>query len=106
MKLKLALILSVLSLNVGCVQMPTTSSSTVDNRPQIVFKVSDNSGVEGMRVIVDGLDNGPVAPFTNSTQALRILPGTHIIEILNGDTVISSQKIYVSDGVTKEVLIK
>lgn len=106
MKLKLALILSVLSLNVGCVQMPTTSSSTVDNRPQIIFKVNDNSGVEGMRVIVDGLDNGPVAPFTNGTQALRILPGTHIIKILNGDTVISSQKIYVSDGVTKEVLIK
>ncbi|WP_420787829.1 hypothetical protein [Shewanella chilikensis] len=106
MKLKLALLLSVLSLNVGCVQMPTTTSSTVDNRPQIIFKVSDNSGVEGMRVIVDGLDNGPVAPFTNGTQALRILPGTHIIEILNGDTVISSQKIYVSDGVTKEVLIK
>ncbi|WP_039035863.1 MULTISPECIES: hypothetical protein [Shewanella] len=106
MKLKLALILSVLSLNVGCVQMPTTSSSTVDNRPQIVFKVSDTSDVEGMRVIVDGLDNGPVAPFTNGTQALRILPGTHIIKILNGDTVISSQKIYVSDGVIKEVLIK
>ncbi|WP_243883689.1 hypothetical protein [Shewanella algae] len=106
MKFKLVLILSFLSLSVGCVQMPTTTSSTVDNRPQIVFKISDISDTKGMRVIVDGLDNGPVAPFTNGTQALRILPGTHIIEILNGDTVISSQKIYVSDGVTKEVLIK
>ncbi len=103
MKLKLALFLSVVTLSSGCVQMPTTTSSTVDNRPQITFKTSERSDLEGLRVIVDGLDNGPIAPFTNSSKALRILSGTHIIEIVDGDKVISSQKIYLSDGVTKEV---
>lgn len=106
MNLKIALILSVAALSSGCVQMPTTTSSTVDNRPQVFFTTEKDADIKSLRVRVDGLDNGPLDQFTGNSGALRILPGTHVIEVVDGNTVISSQKIYVSEGVTKEVLIK
>ncbi|MCG7489089.1 hypothetical protein MHN79_06280 [Vibrio sp. Of14-4] len=104
MRIKLALLLCLSSLSTGCIQMPTTASSTVDNRPQVIFKSNSSVDLSRLNVVVDGLDNGSAAHFSN--KALRLLPGTHIVEVFDGDELISSQKIYLSDGVTKEVFIK
>ena len=106
MKKKFILTLATIALVTGCVQMPTTESTTVDNRPQLTFKISTDNSLDNYSVFVDGLDNGSIAPFSNGTKALRVLPGTHLIEIYKGESLISSQKIYVGDGVTKEVIVK
>ncbi len=106
MKNKFILALATVALVTGCVQMPTTESTTVDNRPQLTFKISNDSSPDNYSVSVDGLDNGSIIPFYNGTKALRVLPGAHLIEIYDGEGLISSQKIYVADGVTKEVIVK
>ncbi|MDF4377262.1 hypothetical protein P3378_23910, partial [Vibrio parahaemolyticus] len=57
-------------------------------------------------VVIDGLDNGSIKQYTAGKKALRVLPGTHVIEFYQDGALISSQKIYVSDGVTREVIVK
>jgi hypothetical protein len=90
----------------GCVQMPTLESKTVDNRPQLTFSISDESNVSNYSVSIDSLDNGSIAPYTDTDEALRVLSGTHLVEIYKDGELISSQKIYVGDGVTKEIIVK
>lgn len=106
MKTKLVLALVTVALFTGCVQMPTSESKTVDNRPQLTFKNITNSPLDDYSIFIDGLDNGSMAPFKNGKKALRVLSGTHLIEIYKGKKLISSQKIYVGDGVTKEVIVE
>ena len=53
------------------IQMPTTASSTVDNRPQVIFKSNSSVDLSRLNVVVDGLDNGSAAHFSN--KALRLL---------------------------------
>ncbi|MFB1072247.1 hypothetical protein [Vibrio diabolicus] len=106
MKTKILLVIATVALITGCVQMPTTKSIAVDNRPQLTFKNTTNNSPNDYSIFIDGLDNGSIAPFSNGTKALRVLPGTHLIEIYKGDKLISSQKIYVGDGVTKEVIVE
>ncbi|PKG40378.1 hypothetical protein [Psychromonas sp. Urea-02u-13] len=90
----------------GCVQMPTLESKTVDNRPQLTFSITGESNVSNYSVSIDNLDNGSIAPYTDTNEALRVLSGTHLIEIYKNNELISSRKIYLGDGVTKEIIIK
>ncbi len=106
MKKTINISLVTIALATGCVQMPTTESKTVDNRPQLIFKHSTNDSLDNYIIFVDGLNNGSIEPFSNGKKALRVLSGTHLIEIYKGEKLISSQKIYVGDGVTKEVIVK
>ncbi len=106
MKIKIILAIAAITIMAGCVQLPTTESTTVDNRPQLTFKANTDSPLDDYRVFIDGLDNGSIAPFSDGTKSLRLLPGTHLVEIYKGDKLISSQKIYLGDGVTKEVIVE
>ncbi|EOD9419491.1 hypothetical protein [Vibrio jasicida] len=105
MNIKLMISVLILAFTAGCVQMPTTESKTVDNRPQLTFSVQEDSSSD-YNVVIDGLDNGSIAQYTTGKKALRVLPGTHIIEFYKDGALISSQKIYVGDGVTKEVIVE
>ena len=86
---------------VGCVQMPTEKHSIVDQRPQISFRVSDPQRVAGARVLVDELDMGSVQDFLDGQAGLRVLPGTHVVKVLSGDTVLLLERAYLGDGVLR-----
>ena len=85
----------------GCVQMPTEKHSVVDQRPQITFRVSDPHRVADARVFVDELDMGRVRDFLDGQAGLRVLPGTHVVKVLSGDTVLLLERAYLGDGVMR-----
>lgn len=90
----------------GCVQSPTTTSSTVDNSPQIMFRATDSELVQDYTFKVDGLDMGKVGPYTSGTKALRLLSGTHTLEVFdNAGQPVLKEKVYLGDGATKTVVI-
>lgn len=94
-----AVLLSALS---GCVQMPTEKQSVVDQRPQITFQVSgDAQRVAGAQVFVDELEMGKVQDFLDGQASLRVLPGTHVIKVQSGDTVLLMERAYLGDGVVR-----
>ncbi|MDO6498928.1 hypothetical protein [Photobacterium sanguinicancri] len=90
----------------GCIQMPTTESKAIDNRPQVMFVSQNILDFDGYTVHVDGLDMGDIQSFTTGKQALRLLSGTHVIEIYKEGNLVTSKKIYLGEGVTKEVVVE
>lgn len=105
MKIKFYILSLFLIIITGCVQMPTTESKTVDNRPQLTF-TAPNNDISSYTVVIDGLNNGSVTQYSTGKSSLRVLSGTHIIEFYKDGNLISSQKIYVNDGVTKEIIVE
>lgn len=85
----------------GCA-MPTEEGGTIDNRPQISFR--STTGGPAAEVFVDGLAAGRTDAYLEGKAALRVLPGTHVVEIRRADGTVSKQTIYVADGVTKTLL--
>lgn len=100
----LAFVLAGLS---ACVHYPTEKQSVVDQRPQISFRMNDVDGrAEAARVLVDGLDAGRAGEFAEGRAALRVLPGTHIIQVVLGERVLLMERTYLSDGVVRSFDIK
>lgn len=87
----------------GCASYPTEQAAVLDNRPQISFATSKDGST--MSVYVDGIANGVVSDYVPGESALRVLPGTHTISVKLPDGSTFTQRIYVSDGVTKTVVL-
>jgi hypothetical protein len=84
----------------GCARMPTENQSVVDQRPQISFQLgSDAQGAA--RVLVDRLDMGAAGDFATGKAALRVLPGTHLVEVRLGSAVLLNERVYLADGVAR-----
>jgi hypothetical protein len=92
----------------GCVQYPTERQSVVDQRPRISFRYSAEDAIRlaDARVFVDGLDSGRVSDFSDGTGALRVLPGTHTIRVVNGGVIVLDERVYLGDGVARPFVIK
>lgn len=103
LKFSLAFATTVLS---ACVQLPTEKQQSVDLRPQISFTLSTSSPAQGdLEVFIDGLPMGRVSNFLSGQQALRVLPGSHVVRIVSGGTLIKEERIYVGDGMTKVIAV-
>jgi len=94
-----AAMLAVVALS-GCVQMPTETQSVVDQRPQISFHLK-NDAQGAARVFVDRLDMGAVGDYAAGKGALRVLPGTHIVEVRTGAELLLNERVYLADGVSR-----
>ena len=91
--------------SVGCTQFPTEKSNIVDMRPTISFKFEDDS-FGSARVMIDGADSGAIEDYIDGEAALKVLSGTHLVQVkLNGKMLIE-QKIYVGDGVNRTILVQ
>ena len=88
----------------ACTQMPTEKQSISDLRPQISFKAADER-VRNARVMLDGLDMGPVGSYLEGAASLRILSGTHLLSIASGNHVIFQEKFYAGDGVNRTFIV-
>ncbi len=102
-----SLLVLALSALVGCVQFPTENQSVVDLRPQISFRF-DTADVRmnDSRVLVDGLDSGRLGDFVDGKGALRILSGTHSIQVVSGSVVLLNERAYLGDGVSRPFNVK
>jgi hypothetical protein len=89
----------------GCVQLPTEKQSVVDLRPQISFRYQDSS-VKSARVLVDELDVGRVEDYQEGRATLRVLPGTHVIQVQRGDESLLNERAYFADGAVRPFTIK
>jgi len=102
-----ALVASLLSVLVGCVQYPTERQNVVDLRPQITFRFdTTNVALNEARVLVDGLDSGQMGSFSDGLGSLRVLPGTHVVQVVIGSDVLLNERVYIGDGVTRPFVVK
>lgn len=95
---------AALLFGVGCTQLPTENRNVSDMRPQISFKVA-NETKKAANVLVDGLAMGSVGNYLEGIAALRILPGTHVLTIVLGNQIILEEKFYAGDGVTRSFVL-
>lgn len=95
----LAVVFGVAPLS-GCVQMPTEKQSVVDHRPQISFRIA-HEGQAVARVYVDRLDMGAAGDYAEGKAALRVLPGTHLVEVRLGNQQLLNERVYLADGVSR-----
>ncbi len=51
--------------------------------------------------MVDGLDMGRLGDFVTGKGALRLLPGTHAIRVVDRGQTALDQRVYLGDGVTR-----
>ena len=99
----IAVTTSVLMLG-ACTQLPTEKQSVSDIRPSISFKAVDDR-VKSAIVIVDGLNMGLVGSYIDGVAALRILPGTHLLTVVDGSRIVFEEKFYVGDGVSRTFVV-
>jgi len=86
----------------GCVQQPTQSEYTVDLRPAISFiPKNDTQNTAAYTIFVDNLDMGPASEYLHEQAALRVLSGSHLIEIKRDQETVFRSKVYLGDGAIK-----
>ena len=96
----LAFVCSVLMLS-GCVNTPTETAGVKDDRPYIMFDgVASND-----MIVLDGIGMGKASDFISGKSALRIEPGTHMVQIRRNDEVVLEQKFYIARGSSKSFTI-
>jgi hypothetical protein len=101
--LALALVLATAA---GCIQLPTEKQEVVDLRPQLSFALADTTDDPAKyRVFVDGLDMGAAASYAAGKNALRVLPGTHLVKVQGLGRVVVEERLYLGDGATRTILI-
>jgi len=93
--------IACLVLLAGCVQMPTEHQGAVDLRPHIGFNVAPNIGVSNARVLIDGLDAGPLSHYQNGAGTLRLLPGTHVVQVRDDTRLLFDDKVFLADGANR-----
>jgi hypothetical protein len=89
----------------ACVQWPTERAYVSDLRPQLSFVIEDESLLTA-RVQVNGLDVGKAGDFVNGKAALRMLPGTNVIRVVDGTRVVAEERVYMADGVARSIVLK
>lgn len=99
------LVSSLLLFLAACVKQPTLSENVVDDRPAITFKSQSGALRPGDEVYVDNLPVGDAWRYQSSKAALRILSGSHLIEVKRNGEIVFEQTIYVGDGAVKQILI-
>jgi len=97
--------LSLAALGTGCTQMPTEKQGVADVRPQLSFQLADPV-MGAAQVVVDGLAMGEAGRYVAGVASLRVLPGTHDLQVTMGGRSVLSERFYVGDGVNKTFVLK
>lgn len=93
-------------LSSGCVRMPTEKQSIVDDRPSISFSVAqDKSHYLSAEVSLDGAFVGQVSRYIQGASVLRVLPGTHKIEVRHQGSAVLSEEFYLSSGTSRSFVL-
>ncbi|WP_111642138.1 hypothetical protein [Marinimicrobium alkaliphilum] len=88
----------------GCVQSPTRTTQTVDDRPGLTFNVHDRAA-ERYELRVDGVSYGEVGQYLEGENLLKLVDGTHVIELVSNGSVVYQQRIYLGAGVNRVITV-
>jgi hypothetical protein len=102
--------LSVLSLccilAVGCVTKPTRQDTSAIQEPATIsFKFHQPLPATPIAIYIDGLAQGDAQDFQTDNARLQLVTGTHLLELKQHGETIKRQKIFVSRGSNKEILV-
>ena len=98
-------LLAAAALGTACTQMPTEKLGVADLRPQVSFKL-ETPDLGAAQVIVDGLNMGQAGQYVDGAASLRLLPGTHHLQVVWGGRAVLSERFYAADGVNKSFVLK
>ncbi len=103
----LLLLLSITFSLTACVSSrPVETKHAGGEQSLLFFSVNEATPLSGgTGVYVDNLYMGKAIEISRSKEGLVVLPGTHIVEIRDGNDVLKSQKVFVSDGTSKTITI-
>ena len=93
-------LVSALSIATGCIRMPYSATTTADESPSIVI----SGAPEGAVLVVDDLNYGPANAYSGE-QALRLRPGTHVVEVRSGGRTMLRQEIFLGSDSTKTLIV-
>ena len=85
--------------------MPTEKQGVADVRPQLSFQLA-SPAMEAAQVVIDGLPIGEAGRYVAGVASLRVLPGTHDLQVTLGGRSVLSERFYVGDGVNKTFVLK
>lgn len=102
--MKYALITALFLLLVGCVQSPTQNTQVVDDRPGLAFSLSSDAAAD-YELQVDGISYGAVGRYLEGENLLKLVDGTHRVELLANGEVVYSEKVYLGAGVNRVIKV-
>jgi len=89
----------------ACHQMPSETRVVSDNSAGLSFSLSADVSDNNYQVFVDGLAMGNVKQFLADQNILKIVSGSHIIRIEKNGREVLKEKIYVSAGTNKVLVV-
>lgn len=90
----------------GCVtSTPEKDSRTIQESASISFNIAKLAAQAPIEIYVDGKFMGKAHEFTTDNARLKIIPGTHILELKSNNKTLQKEKFFVSKGSNKEFSI-
>lgn len=90
---------------VGCTQTPTQRTGVVDDRPRLAFEEQLPGDAKDYDVLIDGISYGPMSQYLANENALRVIPGSHQIEIKDGSKTVFTTKVFLGASSTRIITV-
>ncbi|BDU72014.1 hypothetical protein [Mesoterricola silvestris] len=85
-----------------CCADPVTVTRAVDDRPRILLQ-----GVpEGAVLFLDGKPMGSASAYAGNPGVLLVEPGTHLVEVRLGETLLMSSKVFLGGGEQRTLAVR
>lgn len=94
--MKIILVLFVALSLAACAKSPTRNTQVVDDRPGLAFELAEQS--ESYELKVDGVSYGRVGQYKAGENLLKIIDGTHQIELVSDGEVVYRKEVYLGAG--------
>lgn len=88
----------------ACVQSPTHSTQVVDDRPSVAFELQ-STAAKTYELKIDGVSYGKVSQYQAGKERLRIVDGSHTLELFSGTKKVFSEKVYLGAGTHKMIKV-
>lgn len=95
--MKTLIVLLALITLTACVQTPTRNTQVVDDRPGLAFELS-SPGAKYYELRVDGVSYGRVGQYQAGENLLKIIDGTHQVELVSDGKVVFAKEVYLGAG--------
>lgn len=89
----------------ACVQNPTQRTGVVDDRPRLAFEEQLPGEASVYEVVIDGISYGPMSQYLANENALRVISGTHVIEIKEGNSTVFSTQVFLGASSTRIITV-
>jgi len=85
-----------------CCADPVTVTRAVDDRPRILLQGAPKGAV----LFLDGRSMGSAEAYAGDPGVLRVEPGTHVLEVRLGETLLMSQKVFLGGGEQRTLVVR